>query len=72
MPYAGRADLSPSLQRRLPMHAQDIHYNAFNNAWTSYRRRADRQAVGHRVAWAAVKRPYRRDGDRWVRRTSLG
>lgn len=68
MPYASREDLPPSLQRRPPIHAQDIYFNVFNSAWESYRRRADREAVAHRVAWSAVKRLYRREGEAWVSR----
>jgi cation transport regulator len=66
MPYADRRDLPPSLQRRLPPHAQDIYCQAFNHAWATYANRNDREQVCHRVAWAAVKRLYQRIGDIWV------
>lgn len=67
MPYATLADLPPPI-RRLPQHAQEIFRAAFNAGWQSY---ADRGAeaqeeLAHRVAWAAVKKRYRKSGERWV------
>jgi len=66
MPYARNTDLPPELQKRLPDHAQDIFRTAFNHAWREYRDASDREAVAHRVAWAAVKRRYMLQDDRWV------
>jgi cation transport regulator len=68
MPYSSIFDLPPALQRRLPPHAQAIWLEAFNHAWDGYAGRLDREAVAHRVAWAAVKRLYRKEGDLWVPR----
>ena len=67
MPYVTTSDL-PSAARRLPPHAQEIFLSAFNSAWQSY---ADRDAqeqeeIAFRVAWAAVKKRYRKQGERWV------
>ncbi|HKT19285.1 MAG TPA: ChaB family protein [Stellaceae bacterium] len=72
MPYASSADLRPSLREQLPEHAQDIYRAAFNNAWDEYAARPDREAIAHRVAWAAVKRHYRKLGGRWVARALGG
>ena len=68
MPYATNRDLPPSIQQALPEHAQDIFRAAFNAAWTSYGRRdpAHREEIAHRVAWAAVKRRYRKAGKVWL------
>lgn len=66
MPYARNEDLPETLRESMPAHAQDIYRAAFNNAWTEYAMRPDREAVAHRVAWAAVKRRYRKAGERWV------
>ena len=68
MPYLTNADLPPAMRRRLPPHAQDIFRSAFNNAWASYGAREPwrREEIAHRVAWAAVKRRYRRSGSIWV------
>ena len=66
MPYASTRDLPASVREHLPPHAQEIYRAAFNNAYAEYERRADRESVAHRVAWAAVKRQYRKAGSEWV------
>lgn len=68
MPYADIADLPASVRHHLPVHAQEIYLKAFNNAWREYADRDDREVVAHKVAWAAVKRVYRKEGDAWVRK----
>ncbi len=65
MPYAVNDDLPPSVRRHLPPHAQDIYREAFNHAWQEYR---GEEATAHRVAWAAVKRLYVKQGDVWLPR----
>ena len=67
MPYASRRVLPAAVRRVLPQHACEIYRKAFNNAWRQYASRNDREALAHRVAWAAVKRVYRKMGDRWIR-----
>lgn len=68
MPYRSNEDLPPSLQEQLPPHAQDIYRAAFNNAWdrSAESDPARREETAHRIAWAAVKRRYRKSGGRWV------
>jgi len=66
MPYASNDDLPLALRDHLPAHAQDIYRAAFNNAFIEYAMRPNREALAHRVAWAAVKRRYHKVGDRWV------
>jgi cation transport regulator len=48
---------------------------AFNNAWDEYSHPSDRREKGEsheevafRVAWAAVKKEYEKEGDRWVKK----
>jgi cation transport regulator len=65
MPYRMNEDLPPSVRDHLPPHAQDIYREAFNHAWTRY---GGDEATPHRIAWAAVKRGYRKAGNDWVRR----
>jgi cation transport regulator len=67
MPYAAISDLPPAV-RRLPVHAQEIFRAAFNAAWDSYAERGEQaqEEIAHRVAWAAVKRRYRKVGRRWI------
>lgn len=67
MPYASVEELPPSFRAHLPPHAQEILRAAFNNAWEEYADRGEeREEIAHRVAWAAVKRAYRKEGRRWV------
>jgi len=68
MPYASIEDLPAPLQVHLPRHAQEIYRSAFNSAWSSYgdRDEARQEQTAHRVAWAAVKRRYRKQGVDWV------
>jgi cation transport regulator len=69
MPYASNDDLPPSVRAHLPPHAQDIYRAAFNSAWRQYERgNRPVEEIAHRVAWAAVKKMYRKDGDMWVLR----
>lgn len=63
MPYATNEDLPPSVRTHLPPHAQDIFRAAFNSAWASY---GAKEQTAHRIAWAAVKRRFRKVGDEWV------
>jgi cation transport regulator len=71
VPYAVIEDLPPSL-RHLPPHAQQIFRAAFNSAWESYADRGPQrqEETAFRVAWAAVKRRYRKIGNNWIERQS--
>jgi cation transport regulator len=69
MPYDSIDDLPPALQVRLPLHAQEIYRAAFNTAFAD-NAGAEQESAAHRVAWAAVKKRYRKDGERWVQRPS--
>jgi cation transport regulator len=68
MPYQSNEDLPPSVRNHLPSHAMDIYREAFNHAWLHH---LGDETTPHRIAWAAVKRSYRKLGDRWVRRDAL-
>jgi cation transport regulator len=62
MPYATIEDLPPAT-RHLPPHAKEIFRAAFNAAWGEYGGDEER---AFRVAWAAVKKRYKKRGDAWV------
>lgn len=66
MPYVTVDDLPESLRHRLPLHAQEIYVSAFNHAWERYAGDVEQEAIAHRIAWAAVKRRYRKVGETWV------
>ncbi|HXW27480.1 MAG TPA: ChaB family protein [Xanthobacteraceae bacterium] len=68
MPYAANSDLPPPVRRVLPAHAQDIYRKAFNHAFAAYGAQDGGEERAHRIAWAAVKRSYRKVGDVWVAR----
>ncbi len=77
MPYKNLSELPDQVRDNLPKHAQEIYKSAFNNAWKQYdepneRRGNDsREEVSHKVAWAAVKKEYKkRDDGRWVAKDS--
>jgi cation transport regulator len=67
MPYENNSDLPASVRDHLPDHAQDIYRAAFNHAFEAHRRDPRREEAAHRIAWAAVKRSYVKQGDHWVR-----
>lgn len=73
MPYKTKEDLPNSVKDNLPDHAQEIYHQAFRNAWKEYedpKKRRDndsQEEVAHKVAWAAVKSKYKKDGDEWVK-----
>jgi cation transport regulator len=48
--------------------------SAFNSAWQSYADRdpQDQEETAFRIAWAAVKRRYRKRSDGWVAKSSRG
>lgn len=75
MPYTDTSELPDSVQRVLPMHAQDIYKEAYNNALDQYKdpksRRGNesQEEVAHKVAWSAVKDEYAKGDDgKWHRR----
>ena len=74
MPYDNLEQLPKSVRHVLPKHAQVIYLAAFNNAWDQYKDPKERQGddsqeeVAHKVAWAAVKQKYKKDGDTWKRK----
>jgi cation transport regulator len=70
MPYAVNEELPPSVRDHLPAHAQDIFRAAFNNAFEAHLDDLDREEIAFRIAWAAVKRKYRKMGADWIARDS--
>jgi cation transport regulator len=69
MPYAANSDLPTSVRNHLPEHAQDIFRAAFNSAYEKHSADPRQEEIAHRIAWAAVKRGYKKVGDLWVPRS---
>lgn len=74
MPYENLRELPESVRHVLPKHAQEIYLAAFNNAWEQYKDEQDRRGdasrdeVAHKVAWAAVKKGYKKTDEGWRKR----
>ncbi len=82
MPNKKRGDneeLSEATEKRideLPKHAQHIFKKAHASAIKEYddpeKRRGGKEEsaeeVAHKVAWAAVKREYKKKGDEWIKK----
>jgi cation transport regulator len=66
MPYATNADLPVSVRAHLPAHAQDIFRAAFNASFSAHAFDRRREEAARRIAWAAVKKSYRKEGEAWV------
>lgn len=71
MPYKKLSDLPENVKNVLPSSAQEIYLAAFNNAWDEYQKAskragdASREETAHKVAWAAVKKKYVKQGEQW-------
>lgn len=68
MPYTSPKDLPDSVRNVLPVHAQEIYLSSYNHAHTEYHLKKNRrdpleglESICHKVAWAAVKKKYRKD-----------
>ena len=70
MPYRVNNELPSAIRSHLPDHAQDIYREAFNHAYAAHAGEFDREKRAHMIAWAAVKRGYVKDGEKWVTRRS--
>ena len=68
MPYVRNLDLPPAIRNHLPEHAQDIYREAFNHAFDAHSGDLRQEEAAHRIAWAAVKRRYLKEGGVWVPR----
>jgi cation transport regulator len=66
MPYRANVDLPPVVRNHLPEHAQSIYREAFNHAFAAHIGDSRQEEAAHRIAWAAVKRTYVKEGDEWV------
>lgn len=63
MPYKSINDLPDNVRDVLPRHAQEIFQEAFNSAFDEYAERGPegREETAFKVAWAAVKKKYRKN-----------
>lgn len=74
MPYDKLSELPDSVKNSLPKHAQEIYKEAYNSAWDQYsspqerRDNSSREETAHKVACSAVKKTYKKEGDKWVKK----
>lgn len=75
MPYKSKKDLPKQVKNNLPEHAQEIYQEVYENAQEYYKTRSRRDdpnepldRVAAKVAWSAIKKKYKKSGDRWVRK----
>ena len=77
MVYKRINDLPKQVSNNLPEHAQHIYLKAFNNAIKEYadpdnrlKKTEDKETVASKVAWAAVKKEYKKDENsgKWVKK----
>jgi len=65
MPYSKNSQLPDSVKNNLPAGAQTIFRKAFNSAHFQYKQ----EFRAFRVAWAAVKKKYRKNAKgKWVKK----
>ena len=66
MPCASKVTLPASVRHHFPPRAQNLHREAFNDAWSAYAANARREEIALGTAWAAVERRFHkgRDGER--------
>lgn len=61
---------------QLPIHAQEIFKEAHKKALDQYNdpkkrkggKNESKEEVAHKVAWSAVKKVYKKEGDKWVKK----
>ena len=70
MPYSNISEL-PGAVKSLPKPAQDIYLKSFNSAWDQHKDEDGAEPRCHAIAWTAVKRVYRKDGDNWVAKEAV-
>ena len=67
MPYQTINDLPHRVKDHLPMHAQRIFLETFNNAWEEYGQPgklpegSSLEEIANKVAWSAVGHRYEKD-----------
>lgn len=74
MPYKSNKTLPKKVRENLPQGAQTIYRKAYNSAYEEYKKPEDRKGnatrteTASKVAWSAVKKEYKKKGDKWVRK----
>lgn len=74
MPYKSKRELPKGVRNNLPLDAQEIYQDTYNNAEDYYSDKTKRknpkeskEEVAAKVAWSAVKSKYKKVDDKWKR-----
>lgn len=74
MPYKSKRELPKGVRDNLPLDAQEIYRDTYNNAEDFYADKSKRkdpnetkEEVAAKVAWNAVKSKYKKVDNRWKR-----
>ncbi|MBD3248425.1 cation transport regulator ChaB [Candidatus Woesearchaeota archaeon] len=74
MPYRSNKTLPKRVRDNLPQGAQTVFRKAYNNAYEQYKDPKKRKGndtrteAANKVAWSAVKKKYKKKGDKWVKK----
>ena len=67
MPWDSIDDLPESIKDTLPSDAQQLFLKTFNSAWNGpCKDHANQEACAMQSAWGAVKKIYKKQGDKWI------
>lgn len=74
MPYKNLCDLPERVKNVLPKHAQEIYMATFNKVWIEFQKPekisddTSIEEISHKVAWASVKRLYKKNDGKWIKK----
>lgn len=72
MPWDSIGELPEAIRNTLPSNAQQIFLNTFNSAWDSdCKNQTNRETCAMQRAWGAVKRLYKKEGNKWIIKASI-
>ncbi len=69
MPYKDNSELPAGVKDNLPAEAQTVYRKAFNSAYEGTCKGQDECSA--KVAWSAVKRGWKKEGDKWVKKSAV-
>ena len=69
MPWKNITDLPPEIRKDLPAEAQKLFLGSLNSAYDgTCKDRTDREASAIRIAWGTVKKQFKQENGKWVRK----
>jgi len=72
MPYQSVSELPPPVKDNLPTEAEKIFMKAYNSAWEQHGKEKDAEITCNSIAWAAVKRGYKKNAEgKWVAKEAI-